>query len=124
MVLTANFKKILAMGALLILGFISISNASETVKGAEKDYEAFKQELSVKMETLDKEIAILKEKVKNKSSALKEETLQELENSRAELNTKIQKLESSSKSQWKQAKKSLSDSFASLNAKIQKALKD
>jgi len=117
---TLNF----VIGLVLTIGFMSSSYSSEAVKGAQKDYEAFKQELSVKMESLDKEIESLKEKAKEKSTTIKNETLHELEASRADLKERINKMETESKSKWKSMKKGLSESFDSLHAKIQKALKD
>ena len=112
------------MGLVLTLTIASVSNASETMKGAQKDYETFKQEMSAKLESLDKEIDVIKEKAKQKGTSIKNETLQELEASRAEVKAQMDKMESQSKSKWKSMKKGLSESFDSLHAKIQKALKD
>lgn len=112
------------MGVVLSLTIASISYASETMKGAQKDYETFKQEMSAKLVSLDKEIEVIKEKAKQKGTSIKNETLQELETSRTELKTQMDKMESQSKSKWKSMKKSMSESFNSLHAKIQKALKD
>lgn len=114
----------LVIGLVLTLTVASISHASETMKGAQKDYEAFKQEMSAKLESLDKQIEVVKEKANQKTTTIKNETIEELEASRAEVKVKMEKMESQSKSKWKSMKRSLSESLDSLHAKIQKALKD
>lgn len=112
------------IGSLLVVVGMNFSQASETMKGAQKDYETFKQELSSKMDSLDKEIERLKAKTKEKGVTLKGETIEELEKYRTELKAQILEMETKSKSKWKTMKKSLSESFESLHAKIQRALKD
>ncbi len=98
--------------------------ASETLKGAEKDYESFKEEMSKKYESLSKDFDQLKVKAKEKGSTVKGETIQELDESREKIKKKMSEIKKDSKDQWKSMKKSLSESIDSLHSKIQHSLKD
>ena len=115
------------LGILIFIGSLitsPISGASETTKGMQKDYQSFKEEMSTKMDALEKQINELKEKAKAKGSSVKKETLEELEATRDELRTQIAKAENSSKKQWKSMKKNISESIDSLHSKLQSALKE
>jgi cell division protein FtsB len=109
--------------ALCLFAVLS-SNASETMKGAKKDYDNFKTSISAKMESLEKEIEELKVKTKTKGTEVKDSTLEELEAARDDLKTQINKLEEGSKENWKSMKQKISESADSLHSKLQKALKD
>lgn len=98
--------------------------SSETIKGAEKDFDAIKQELSQKIEVLDRDLAELKVKAKKKGHHIKAETIKEYEARRDELKTELKEMKKESSSHWQALKKKLSESADTLNAKIQKALKD
>lgn len=98
--------------------------ASETVKGLHKDYEAFKKEMSEKVDLMDKKIDELKTHVGQKGHKIKSETVKEYETTRDELRGEIEKIEEGSKSNWKKVKKHISDSADSLNSKLQESLKD
>ena len=98
--------------------------ASETVKGAKKDYEKFKVEMSARLDSVEKEITEMKEKTKDKSSAARDQALAELEKTREELKTQLNEAKESSGQTWKKFKKSFASSVEKLNSKIQKAAKD
>lgn len=98
--------------------------ASEAIKGAQKDYESFKKEMSNKVDSLGEEIEELKVKTKNKGHNLKQKTINEIESQRDELKESIDKIEDQSKTNWKKLKIKISKSMNSLNVKIQKALAD
>ena len=98
--------------------------ALETVKGAKKDIESFKTEISAQLDTFEKKIEELKLKAKDKSHVVKDETIQDLEASRNSLKSELNKLEDSSKNNWKKMRKGISDSVRALHGKIQKALND
>jgi hypothetical protein len=108
--------------AILLVGLQSL--ASETMKGAQKDYEAFKKEMSIKVESLDKQIDELKTKAKDKGKVVKEATLKDLEETRKGLHSDMEEFEGKSKENWKAMKKKLSESAELLHSKLQKALED
>ncbi|MFZ3229931.1 MAG: hypothetical protein WA160_06990 [Pseudobdellovibrio sp.] len=112
----------LVLSALFLLSLSS--QASETAKGAKKDYESFKTEMSAKLESVEKEIAELKVKAKQKGNAAQEDTASELEKSKEKLKSELAEIKSSSKSQWSKFKSNFANSVDSLNSKIQKAVKD
>ncbi|MFN7903999.1 MAG: hypothetical protein ACK5P5_02345 [Pseudobdellovibrionaceae bacterium] len=106
------------------LSFISSASASETVKGAKKDYQSFKEEMSVKLEAAEKNLSELKAKTKEKSTSLKAKTVAELEETRDKLKAELNSLEEKSQSNWSSLKKSFASSMEKFNSKVQKALKD
>lgn len=112
----------------LILSFIILvglsSHASEAVKGAQKDYEAFKKEMSAKMDSIETELVELKQKAKTKGKLIKEESVHEIEAKRDDLKKKMSQLGDASKDTWKDLKKGISESADSLHTKLQKALAD
>lgn len=111
---------------LLSLAFLMSlqGHASETAKGAQKDYDAFKKEMSVKIDSIEKELEELKQKAKTKGTTVKEETIHDLETTRDELKTKMSELSDASKDRWKSMKRKISETADSLHSKLQKALKD
>ncbi|MBX3022421.1 MAG: hypothetical protein KF799_12175 [Bdellovibrionales bacterium] len=111
---------LVALSGLVYFG----AQASETVKGAKKDIETFKQEMNTKIDEADKEIAALKEAAKQKTDAAKEQTIKDLEATREKLRADLKALKEESGSKWAQMKKSFADSVDRLNSKVQKALKE
>lgn len=107
-----------------ILLFALAAPASETVKGAKKDYEAFKTEMSAKMDAAEKNLDVLKEKSKTNASDAKKKTVENLEVARVKIRKEMADLGDSGEKGWKKAKKSMAESIDNLNAKIQKAMKD
>lgn len=108
--------------ALLVFGLNGFS--SETVEGAKKDYESFKQEMNVKLEKTQNRIEELKAKAKEKGSTAQDKTIQEYEETRAKLKAKIEEMEADTSKGWKKFKKGLSSSIDKLNSKIQKSLNE
>lgn len=100
------------------------SSASETTKGMKKDYETFKKEMSVKLDTTEKQIEQLKKDAKIKGNQTQEKLAQELEETKNTLRKQQEDLKYESESGWKKLKKSLSDAAEKLNQKVQEALKD
>ncbi len=100
------------------------AQGSETVKGAQKDFENFKSEMSAKLETAEKELKELRAKAKEQGAAKKEEVIADLEKTRDHLRTQLEKADESAKDNWKKFKESFAKSVDNLNFKIQKSLKD
>lgn len=101
-----------------------LSFSSETVKGVKKDFETFKQEVSVQLEETEKNLSELKAKAKTKSSKALDQTIKEVEATREELKAKLSDLKDDGKNGWKKMKAGIADSFESMNKKIQKSLKE
>ncbi len=98
--------------------------ASETVKGAKKDFEQFKAEMNQELNEIDQKIEALKIKAKAKGNETHDKSIVELENTRNELNLKLDSVQKKSESNWKKFKKSFADSMNKLNSKVQKSLED
>lgn len=107
-----------------LLALTVFATESETLKGAQKDIENFKKEMSVKLGALEEQIASLKSKATEKGSETKSKTIQELEAARDALKVKMAEFSDSSKEGWANMKKSFAESMDALNAKVQKALKE
>lgn len=97
---------------------------SETVKGAKKDLEKFKQEMSVELQAVEKKLEVLSEKANKKSDQVYKDTVQDLTEKRDKLRVELAGLEADSQGKWKAAKTKMASAMNSLNEKIQKALKD
>lgn len=111
--------------ALISFGLaLGAAHASETVKGAKKDLDAFKKEMTVKLEATEKKLAELKIKAKAKGDAAQEKTVAELEQTKEKLQAELSDLKDDTKSSWTKFKAGLADSVDRLNAKIQKSLKE
>src|SRR3990167_7186202 len=116
--------KILIM-LLTVLMTTSIALAeSEAVKGARKDFESFKKEMSIKMDDIDKQLNELRVKAGAKGGEVREKSIKELEDQRAKLKSELDSLNEDAKSNWKKLKKKLAASVDSLHAKAKKALQD
>ena len=98
--------------------------ASETVKGAQKDYETFKVDMSKKLDAAEIKLQELKDKAKTQGNTAKEKLAVELEESKNTLRKQQEEIKYESAGGWKKMKKSLSDAAEALNTKIQNALKD
>ena len=101
---------------------------SETVKGAQKYFQSFKNEMSAKLSQLDQEIDQLKTKAKENSTKTQEKAIHDLEETRTQLqkqlDTQMADAQETTTKSWKQFKDSFAKSVDHLNSKIQKALKD
>lgn len=110
--------------AVLIL-FIGIgATASETVVGAKKDYENFKSEMSAKLEKVEAELVVLKERAKAKSSEAQSASIAELEKTQTKLKSELSEVKQSGATGWKKFKASFAASVDKLNSKVQKTMKD
>lgn len=98
--------------------------ASETVDGAKKDLESFKQEMSARLDKIEKDLDQLKEKTKTKSNTASEKSMKDLETARDQVQAKLNKLKDDGKDSWKKFKVDLSKSVDDLNHRLQEALKD
>jgi len=114
--------KVLVIGVLFSL-YTNSTHASEAVKGAKKDLEVFKEEMIVKINDMEKQIQILKQKTQEKGSRVNEQALTELEENRLKVKKELAELKKASQSSWQKAKAAFADSVDKLNTKIQKAAK-
>jgi Skp family chaperone for outer membrane proteins len=103
--------------------FQNVAHASETVKGAKKDFEQFKSEMNVRIEKIEAELAELKKSAADKSDTTKEKSIHELEELKSDLKTKVEKMNEDSSEAWQKLKASIAKSADELNQKIQAALK-
>ena len=103
---------------------IQTTFASETIKGAKKDLDQFKHEMSVELEKMEKNLKVMSEKAEKKSDTVYKDTLKEMTIKRDKLRVELNTLEADAKGKWKDAKTNISSSLNSLNERIQKALKD
>lgn len=108
----------------VILLAAAVAFSSETMKGAKKDFETMKQELSLKLVEAETKLEELKTKAKINASAAKETTIKEAEQTRDQIRKNIEELKDDGKSGWKKMKAGLAASIENMNTKIQKALKD
>lgn len=96
--------------------------ASETVKGAKKDYEQFKKEMNEELDKAEAKIQELKAKAKTEGKETKEETIKDLEKSRDDLKARLNEMQKDGETGWKKFKKKMAASIDHLNKKIQKSL--
>lgn len=108
--------------ALSLLFTASTAFASETMKGAKKDFAEFKKEMSVKLEEIEKNLSELKAKAAQKGGETQDKTVKELESTRDTLKTKVQQLSDDGKDTWKKMKVDIIDSAETLTKKLKKAL--
>ena len=112
---------------LMIAFFLFVPHAladSETVKGAKKDLDTFKSEMTTKLNEVDRQLDELRAKAKANGKAAQEQTTRELEEKRARLKAQLDSLSDEGKSNWKKMKKSVSESVDALHDKVKKALED
>ena len=98
--------------------------SSETMKGAKKDLDTFKQDMSVELKEIEKNLKVMSEKAEKKGGSAYKEALKDLTEKRDALRSDLYDLEADAKGEWKEAKTKLSSSLSGLNERIQKALKD
>lgn len=98
--------------------------ASETVKGAKKDIEAFKKEMAVKLEETEKKLAELRNKAGKKGDQMQTNAVKELETTRDTLKAELNDAKSDAHTNWSKFKVKMAKSIDELNEKIQKKLKD
>lgn len=107
---------------IVLAGFLAFS--SETIKGAQKDFESVKTELNVKLTEAEAKLEELKAKAVANGSAAKTKAIAEAEATRDSLRTKINEMQDDGKSGWKKMKASIAKSIDTLNSKVQKAMAD
>ncbi len=112
----------LATITLMIFLILPVS-AMESVKGAKKDLEKFKQEMTLEFHQVENELKLMSEKAEKKSDAAYRASVKELTEARDKLRSDLDHLEADTKGKWKEAKNSISTSMAKLHAKIQQGLK-
>jgi gas vesicle protein len=120
-------KKLILSISILLTAYWAMASiaptfASETVKGAEKDYQSFKEDMTHKLNDLEAQINEIKEKTKSHSSDVSEKTTHELESARDKIKAQLKDLKSDTDGSWKKLKKGIADSMNSLNEKVQKTL--
>ena len=108
---------------IILAGLIAFSS-SETIKGAQKDFQTVKAELGVKLGEAEAKLEELKAKAVENGSAAKTKAIAEAEATRDQLKVKIAELQDDGKSGWKKMKASIASGIDSMNTKIQKAMKD
>lgn len=107
----------------LVVAISCNSWASETVKGAKKDFAEFKQSMNTKLDKIEAELKELKASAGEKGHVAKEKTIKELEALRDDLRKKTEELNDDGSDAWKSFKEKLAKSADELNAKVQNALK-
>lgn len=111
--------------SLLLSCLFSLSaHALETVKGAQKDVEAFKKEMSAKLEVAETRLNELKNQAQAKGSETKSKAVRDYEMTRDNLKAELAQLQESSQSNWQKLKNNISQSVDALNTRIQKSLKE
>ena len=98
-------------------------SAMESVKGAKKDLETFKQEMSLEFHKIENDLKLMTEKAEKKTDAAYKKSVKELADARDKLRSDLDHLEADSKGQWKETKNSISASMQNLHTKIQQGLK-
>ncbi len=98
--------------------------ASETVKGAKKDFQDAKSELALKLENVESQIKDLTVKIKSTGNEAQQKTLHELTVTKDKLRADINELQQDSKQRWKKFTKTMAESLDKLNDKVQSALKE
>lgn len=104
--------------------FAFSSSASETVKGAQKDFAEFKQQLQKKMEALDTELEQVQKKAQAKGSEARKKSIAELQAAKQKLQKEIDELQDDGKQEWQKLKSNLADAVEGLSTKVQKALRE
>jgi len=108
----------------LVVSFALTGVASEALKGAKKDFQTVKTELTKKLEAAEKSLSDLKSQAADGKNEVKTKAVKEFEETRDRLRQEISELKEDSANNWQKIKKSLAESADTLNAKIQKTLKE
>lgn len=104
--------------------FCTYTNASETVTGAKKDIATFKQEMTVKLQSIELEIEKIKEKTKDKSTDAQNAAIKNIEETRNKIKADLDEIEKVSETNWKKFKNRVAKSVDKLNARTQALLKN
>jgi hypothetical protein len=104
--------------------FIQPCFPSETVAGAKKDLDKFKQDMSVELKNIENNLKVISEKAQKKGDATYKEAVKELTARRDKLRSDLYDLQADAKGEWTNVKGKLASSINELNQKIQKVLKD
>jgi hypothetical protein len=107
----------------LMIFLILPASAMESVKGAKKDLEKFKQEMSLEFRQIENDLKLMTEKAEKKTDAAYRNSVKELTDARNKLRSDLDNLEADAKGEWKEAKNSISTSMEKLHTKIQQGLK-
>ncbi len=111
--------------ALSLIFSASLAHAElETVKGAKQDIEALKQEMSVKLGDVEKEIEELRTRVKERGDQALEKTIKELEEKRTGIRAEVDSLKQDASANLKALRKKLAVALDSIHQKAKKALQD
>jgi len=117
-------KKILAITGLLLLAQSPAFAILETVKGAQKDVESFKRDMTAKLIEIDKKIDTLEKKAEARKNDFQKKAAADYDKLQAKLSNDVEKLKADAEGDWKQAKNDLAISIDSLNTKVQQTLKE
>lgn len=117
-------RRYLALTTLTIALVYSAAQASETIKGAKKDYQTFKKNMEGQLEVADKKLEELKAKGVDKVDEAHKTTVSDLEATKSKLKLDLEKLKADGEKATKEFKSKLAESISSLNERIQKALKN
>jgi F0F1-type ATP synthase membrane subunit b/b' len=101
----------------------ALATGSETLKGAQKDYESFKSEMFVKLNTAEQKLNELRGQAAHTGDDVGQKTAAELEKSRVELQDQLDHAQQTSTSTWKRFKNNFAESVDQLNSKVQKAFR-
>lgn len=102
----------------------SVAFSSETVKGAKKDFAVFKQEMNVKLNSLNRDITRLREEARVKGGEARQKTVAELEQARDKVRADLAELEKKSEGSWRKFKRRMANSLDRLNSRAQKMLSE
>jgi len=107
----------------LMIFLILPASAMESVKGAKKDLEKFKQEMSLEFRKIENDLKMMTAKAEKKTDAAYRNSVKELTDARDKLRSDLDHLEADAKGEWKEAKNTISTSMENLHTKIQQGLK-
>ncbi len=117
-------KNISKLAVLILFMILPNARASETLDGAKKDYNSFKIEMSAKLDQVESELNLLKEKAKVKTNQTQTDSIKELEITKAKLKSDLSEMKQSGATSWKKFKANFAESVNKLNSKVQSKLKD
>lgn len=116
--------RIIGLVSFVLMFSFSVGHASETVKGAKKDYQSFKNEMSAKLDSAELKLKELRAKAALKRDSTQDAAIAELEMTQAKLKSDLAEVKEAGKSNWSKFKAGFASSVDNLNTKIQHAVKD
>lgn len=119
-----NFITIILAGLVLSAFQIFPVQASETLKGAKKDFQEFRTEMAVKLDILEAKLGSAKVAAQKKGDEAKVKTAETLQETRKELREKLDRAQVQGRKAWAKFKGDFATSVDQLNHKIQTSLKD